>query len=141
MQPVKDIKIKPGMSISELLEQFIESGGFAAKYLGMAARILEAMIKDEKCCRFLSFVGAPIATGLRGAIVEAIKRIREYSTEQFLDNREVVKSILDNVRGIDPDLPEFDDAEETWEGLEALPDATQDAGEDGATSTGQAQGS
>jgi len=74
MQPVKDIKIKPGMSISGLLEQFIESGGFAAKYLGMAARILEAMIKDEKCCKFLSFVGAPIATGLRGAIVEAIKR-------------------------------------------------------------------
>ncbi len=74
MRPVKDIGIWPGMKVSELIDQLEESGGFAAKYLGAAARILEAMIKDEKCTRFLSFIAAPIATGLRGVIAEAVKR-------------------------------------------------------------------
>ncbi|MCD6235618.1 MAG: deoxyhypusine synthase [Thaumarchaeota archaeon] len=74
MQPVRDIKIWPGMRISDLVDQLEDSGGFAAKYLGSAVRILEAMVKDEKCTRFLSFIAAPIATGLRGVIAEAVKR-------------------------------------------------------------------
>ncbi|MCS7132146.1 MAG: deoxyhypusine synthase [Aigarchaeota archaeon] len=73
MRLVKDIEIRPGMKVSELLDQFEESGGFAAKYLGSALRILEAMVKDRECTRFLSFVGAPISTGLRGALAEAVK--------------------------------------------------------------------
>lgn len=34
---------------------------------------------------------------------------------------------VNEVRGIEPDLPEFDDAEETWEGLEALKGVEQAA--------------
>lgn len=74
MKPVKDIRLRPGMSISNLLDQLEDSGGFAAKYLGAAARILKAMLKDGECVRFLSFVAAPIATGLRGVLTEAVKR-------------------------------------------------------------------
>jgi len=74
MKPVKDIRLWPGIKLSELMEQLEESGGFAARYLGIASRILKSMLKDELCLRFLSFVGAPIATGLRGVLVEAIKR-------------------------------------------------------------------
>ncbi len=74
MRSVKDIRLWPKMKISDLVEQFEESGGFAAKYLGAAARILKAMIKDEGCVKFLSFVGAPMATGFRGVLVEAVKR-------------------------------------------------------------------
>jgi len=74
MNPVKDLILKPGMKVSELVEQFAESGGFAAKYLGVAARILREMIGDGECVRFLSFVGAPVSTGMRGVLAEAVKR-------------------------------------------------------------------
>lgn len=71
---VKDIEIHPGMKVSELLDQFEDSWEFVAKYLGSALRILEAMLRDQKCTRFLSFVGAPISTGLRGVLAEVVKR-------------------------------------------------------------------
>jgi len=74
MKPVKDIRIWPKMGVSDLLNQLEESGGFSARYLGMAHKILKEMIEDKECLRFLSFVGAPISTGLRGVIVEAVKR-------------------------------------------------------------------
>ncbi|MCD6421520.1 MAG: deoxyhypusine synthase family protein, partial [Thaumarchaeota archaeon] len=74
MKPVRDISVWSGMKLSDLVDQLEDSGGFAARYLGMAARIMRSMLKDESCVRFLSFVGAPIATGLRGVIAEAVKR-------------------------------------------------------------------
>lgn len=74
MKSVKDIEIWAGMKVSELMDQFEDSGGFSAKYLGSAIKILESMIKDRECTRFLSFVGAPISTGLRGVFAEVIKR-------------------------------------------------------------------
>jgi len=74
MNPVKDIKLWPRMRVSELLDQFEESGGFGARYLGMASRILLEMLRDRECFRFLSFVAAPIATGFRGVVAEAVKR-------------------------------------------------------------------
>lgn len=73
MRPVRDIRIRPGMKVSELLEQMREAGGFAALYLGKAAEIVREMVRDQECVRFLSFVGAPIGTGMRGVIVELIK--------------------------------------------------------------------
>lgn len=74
MKPVKDVRLSPGMSVSDLVKQFEDSGGFSAKYLGIAARTLREMLRDDRCTRFMSFVGAPVATGLRGVIAEAIKR-------------------------------------------------------------------
>jgi deoxyhypusine synthase len=74
MKPVKDIRLSPGIKVSELVEQFREAGGFSAKYLGIAVNIFKEMIEDEKCVKFISFVGAPVATGLRGVIAEAIRR-------------------------------------------------------------------
>jgi len=41
------------------------------------------------------------ACGSGTFLVLAIKRIREYSEEHFLDNRELIKNIIENVRGID----------------------------------------
>jgi len=74
MIPVKDIKLWPGIKVSELLEQLEESGGFGARYLGIASRIFLEMLRDHECFRFLSFVAAPISTGFRGIIAEAVRR-------------------------------------------------------------------
>ena len=74
MIPVKDIKLWPGIRVSELLEQLEESGGFGARYLGIASRIFLEMLRDHECFRFLSFVAAPVSTGFRGIIAEAVRR-------------------------------------------------------------------
>ncbi len=74
LKVVRDIKIKPRMTVSELVEMMKSSGGFTALYLGRAVEVLEKMIEDNECVRFLSFIGAPIGTGLRGVISELIRR-------------------------------------------------------------------
>jgi deoxyhypusine synthase len=74
LRVVKDIKIKPGMTVSELIEMMGGSGGFTALYVARAVEVLEKMIKDNDCIKFLSFIGAPIGTGLRGVISELIRR-------------------------------------------------------------------
>lgn len=46
---------------------------------------------------------------------------------------------LNEARGIEPDLPEFDDAEETWEGLEGLRDSVLAKGQGQPESSGPVQ--
>src|ERR671912_2861227 len=50
------------------------SGGFESRNLFEGVDILQEMIKDQKCTRFLSFVGAIISTGVRGIIRDMIKK-------------------------------------------------------------------
>ncbi|MEM4535824.1 MAG: deoxyhypusine synthase [Nitrososphaerota archaeon] len=74
LRPIKDIKIRLGMTASELIEQMRNAGGFTASYLGRAVEVLREMVRDPECVKFLSFIGAPIGTGLRGVISELLKR-------------------------------------------------------------------
>ena len=71
--PIKDIELKEGMTINELVTQLYEAGGFTAKHVGQAVNIFEEMIKD-KATIFLSFPAAIIATGVRGVVKELVKR-------------------------------------------------------------------
>ncbi|MEN2975118.1 MAG: deoxyhypusine synthase [Candidatus Caldarchaeales archaeon] len=135
VKPVKDIKIRPGITVSELVEQMRDAGGFAALYLGKAVEVLREMIRDAECVRFLSFVGAPISTGLRGVITELIKNklfdviittcgaldhdiarsLREYYEGDFWMDDEVLKekgfhrlgSVLIPVENYGPLIEEF----------------------------------
>lgn len=50
-----------------------KSGGFESRNLVEGLDILQAMIEDKKCLKFLSFVGAVTSTGLRGIIKDMIK--------------------------------------------------------------------
>ncbi len=70
---VKDMKLS-GSDIADLVEQMHESGGFGAKNVGMALKILVEMNKDKDCKRFLSFPADIVSTGLRGAIAEMIEK-------------------------------------------------------------------
>ena len=70
---VKDIEID-GKSFSALIEQMGESGGFTGKYLADGFDILQQMINEKGCIKFLSFPAAIIATGLRGVIKEFVRR-------------------------------------------------------------------
>ena len=70
---VKDIEIKKDTSISKIFNEMSQSGGFESTNVAEGLEILSSMIQDKKCLRFLSFVGAVIATGLRGIIKDVIK--------------------------------------------------------------------
>jgi deoxyhypusine synthase len=73
-KPVKDIQLKREMNTNELVKGLYESGGFTAKKLATGVDILEEMVKDKNCVRFLSFPACIISTGTRGVIKELLKR-------------------------------------------------------------------
>lgn len=69
---VEDMDLK-NVSVAQLVERMEKSGGFSAKNLAIAVNILKRMNADKKCFKFLSFPAAVVATGLRGAIAQAIE--------------------------------------------------------------------
>ena len=72
-RPVKDVEINSDTPIEKIFEELSKSGGFEAVNLSDGLEILSDMITDEKCLKFISFVGAVISTGLRGIIKDMIK--------------------------------------------------------------------
>ncbi len=72
--PVKDIELKEKMTTNELIEELKKSGGFSVKNLASGVNILENMIKDKNCTKFLSFPACICSTGTRGLIKELAKR-------------------------------------------------------------------
>lgn len=71
-RPVKDIELKKGMRVNDLIGQFANTGGFTASKLAKAVGIIGDMIKDD-CTVFLSFPAAMISTGTRGVVKELVK--------------------------------------------------------------------
>jgi deoxyhypusine synthase len=72
-RPVKDVEINSDTTIENIFKELSTSGGFEAVNLSNGLEILEEMIQDEKCIKFISFVGAVISTGLRGIIKDMLK--------------------------------------------------------------------
>jgi len=70
---VGDIQLRKE-STNELVKQLYDSGGFTAKKLAVGVDILEEMIKQKNCVKFLSFPACIISTGTRGVIKELVKR-------------------------------------------------------------------
>ena len=72
--PVQDIHLKNSMTSNELIKQLYNSGGFTAKKVAQGVDILEHMITQKNCIKFLSFPACIIATGTRGIIRELLKK-------------------------------------------------------------------
>ena len=70
---VKDIKVKKGMLVNDLVKMMGESGGFTSQKLADATDIVEKMFKNKDCLRILSFPACIMATGTRGVIVDMVK--------------------------------------------------------------------
>jgi len=62
------------MTVDELVSQMEKAWGFTAGKLAVGVNIMERMVKDKKCVKFLSFTGNLVATGTRGALKELVKR-------------------------------------------------------------------
>ena len=73
-KPVRDIQLKKGTNSNELIKELYGSGGFTAKNVAVGVDILEKMVKEKECVRFLSFPACICATGTRGVIKELLKR-------------------------------------------------------------------
>ncbi len=71
-EPVEDMEID--FDVDKLVRKLGNSGGFMAKNLSLAADILEEMIKEKSCTKFLSFPACIVATGCRGILKEVVKR-------------------------------------------------------------------
>jgi deoxyhypusine synthase len=71
---VEDYTFAKGMSVNDLVLQMEKAWGFTAGKLAVGVKILESMVKDRKCVKFLSFTGNLVATGARGALKELVKR-------------------------------------------------------------------
>ncbi|MDE1725982.1 MAG: deoxyhypusine synthase [Thaumarchaeota archaeon] len=73
-RPVRDISIKSDTDLQTIFKQMSESGGFESRNLADGLEILSTMINDKQCVKFLSFVAAITSTGLRGIIVDMLKK-------------------------------------------------------------------
>jgi deoxyhypusine synthase len=73
-EPVEDYSFPEDMSVDELVLQMEKAWGFTAGKLAVGVGILEAMVRDKNCVKFLSFTGNLVATGARGALKELVKR-------------------------------------------------------------------
>src|SRR2546428_11794266 len=73
-RPVKDIELRGGKGIADLVAKMEAGGGFTAKKIGVGVDILRTMFRDPKCETFLSFPAALVATGVRGVLRTLIER-------------------------------------------------------------------
>jgi len=71
---VEDYELLEDMSVKDLVLQMEKAWGFTAGKLAMGLKILEMMVKDAGCVKFLSFPANIVATGTRGALKELVKR-------------------------------------------------------------------
>lgn len=70
---IEDYNIQKG-ELKEVLNQMSNSGGFESVNLSNGISILQKMIEEPNCTKFLSFVGAIISTGVRGIIKDMVKK-------------------------------------------------------------------
>jgi deoxyhypusine synthase len=73
-RPVRDIELRGGKGVADLVAQMEAGAGFTAKKLAVGVDILRAMFRDPKCVTFLSFPAALVATGVRGILRTLVQR-------------------------------------------------------------------
>jgi deoxyhypusine synthase len=70
---VKDYDIDVHSDFKHILSNMNDSGGFEGRNLANGITILQNMMNEKNCTKFLSFVGALISTGNRGIVRDMIK--------------------------------------------------------------------
>lgn len=70
---VKEIELKKGMRVRELIDAMNDVGGFSAQHMVDGIKILEKMKNDSESYNFFSFTANIISTGLRGMISASMK--------------------------------------------------------------------
>ena len=74
MDKVNQLEIKPDMKVSELIEQFDNSGVLGSGRVARASNILTDMINDDEMNVFMSLGGPLIPGGLRNIVTDMVKK-------------------------------------------------------------------
>jgi deoxyhypusine synthase len=70
---VKDYDVDVNSDFKHILSNMNDSGGFEGRNLANGITILQNMMNEKNCTKFLSFVGSLISTGNRGIVRDMIK--------------------------------------------------------------------
>ena len=73
VEPVRDVKVSPTMTIKQLVDAYRDIHGFMAGHLAKAVDILRECLPSSDL-RVLSFTANLVATGLRGIIAQLLKK-------------------------------------------------------------------
>lgn len=119
MKPVKHLKIKDGMKVSELVNGMKEMG-FGAGSIGKASLILKQMYNDKECKIFLGLAGAMVPAGMKQIIIDMLDRVNvlvstganlthdliealgynHYQGDENVDDKELNKKGIDRIYNI-----------------------------------------
>lgn len=70
---IKDIRLKKGMKVSELIGSMKDMGGFSGQHMVTGIEIIQKMLADKESYNFLSFPADIVSTGLRGVLASSVK--------------------------------------------------------------------
>lgn len=74
LRKVEPHRLRPGMSVAELIEVYRRSGAYQAGRLQQACRLLCKMLSDPEATVALTLAGAMTPTGMGGAVATLIER-------------------------------------------------------------------
>ena len=72
--PVEQVKLRPGMSVDELMRELARAGAYNGGALARAADIYERMLKDRKTVKFFGLAGAMVPAGMGGIVNDLLSR-------------------------------------------------------------------
>jgi deoxyhypusine synthase len=73
-EPVIQARLKPGMTVGELVEEYGKSGAYNGGSLWDAVNVYEAMLRDQTTTRFFGLAGAMVPGGMGGIVSDLIER-------------------------------------------------------------------
>ncbi|MDT8358581.1 MAG: deoxyhypusine synthase [Methanomicrobiaceae archaeon] len=73
-EAVRQVHLRPGMSVGELVSQLGSAGAFNAGSLAEAADVYEMMLQDPGCRTFFGLAGAMVPAGMGGIVADLIDR-------------------------------------------------------------------
>ncbi|MFB0502886.1 MAG: deoxyhypusine synthase [Candidatus Bathyarchaeia archaeon] len=73
MKPVKQMRIRAGMSVGELASEMGDAGVLGAGRIGEAVKVLAEMFGDPECTVFLALAGPLVPAGLREVMKNLIE--------------------------------------------------------------------
>lgn len=72
--PVEQVRIRPGMSVDELVRALSRAGAYNGGALARAADLCEEMYRDTESVRFFGLAGAMVPAGMGGIVSDLIDR-------------------------------------------------------------------
>lgn len=73
-EPVRQVQLRAGMTVGELVEQLGEAGAYNGGALSRAVTIYERMLRDREATRFFGLAGAMVPAGMGGIVTDLIEQ-------------------------------------------------------------------